>query len=86
VHLAAVLEVLLPLRRQDLADRARCVRRAPAERRAVDHAAGRGLGRRRARACNCRSSGTMDLLLAPGEPASDAIRTTALMRHLVKGE
>jgi hypothetical protein len=32
VHLAAVLAVLLPLRRQDPADRARGARRAPAER------------------------------------------------------
>jgi hypothetical protein len=53
---------------------------------AVAHAAGRGLGSRRARACDCRPAATMDLLLAPGEPASDAIRTTALMRHLAKEE
>ena len=36
--------------------------------------------RRRAPACNCGPSATVDVLLAPGEPASDAIRTTALMR------
>jgi len=81
LHLAAVLQLLLPIAEGEILLRARRVhelhlRIAQVPGRAV----GRDIGKRRAPACNCRPSATTDLLLAPGEPASDAIWTTALTR------
>jgi hypothetical protein len=81
-RLAAILELPLPIADGEILLRGSRVhelhlRIAQIPGRAVD----RDTGKRRAPARNCRPSAATDLRIALGEPASDAIRTTARTRH-----